>query len=202
MVKRGPKLSGRGLPPLIRAMPESKHSFFWEVFPKKENISGTLVLHRLCIFSFARAVYFQILCSNSWREWFYRFNGLSADRCQHDKADASTVDHAPATPHGQIQIEIQMGEIQIWIEMQIKMDTSMYCTVQSILLILSYLAICQHVWLWGMGLTCECTLQLDIVYSPGYCLMRPRILQMFIKLKYQEGWMITELASLGAQLLI
>ena len=34
-VKKGPKHSGRGLhPPLIRAMPESKHSFLWEVFPK------------------------------------------------------------------------------------------------------------------------------------------------------------------------
>ena len=86
-MKRGPKLSGKGLPPLIRTMPESKHSFFWEVFPKKENISGTLVLHKLCIFSFAQAVYFQILCSNSWREWFYRFNGLSADRSEHDKGN-------------------------------------------------------------------------------------------------------------------
>ena len=129
----------------------------------------------------------QTLCSNSWREWFYRFNGLSADRCQHDKADASTVDHAPATPHGQIQVEIQMGEIQIWIEMQIKMDTSIYCTVQSILLILSYLATFRHVWLWGMGLTCECTLQLDIVYSPGHCLMRPRILQMFYQAQISRG---------------
>ena len=42
----------------------------------------------------------QILCSNSWREWFYRFNGLSADRSEHDKGDASNVDHAHATnPH-------------------------------------------------------------------------------------------------------
>ena len=133
---------------------------------------------RCCMFLFQSPP--PTLCSNSWREWFYRFNGLSADRCQHDKADASTVDHAPATPHGQIQIQIQiqMGKIQIWIEMQIKMDTSMYCTVQSILLILSYLATFRHVWLWGMGSTCECTLQLDIVYSPGHCLMRPRILQM------------------------
>ena len=36
MVKKGPTNSGKGLPPpLIRAMPERKHSFFNEVFPKE-----------------------------------------------------------------------------------------------------------------------------------------------------------------------
>ena len=71
-----------------------------------------------------------------------------------------------------------------------KMDTSMYCTVQSILLILSYLATFRHVYLWEMGSTCECTmctLQLDIVYSPGHCLMRPRILQMLYQAQISRG---------------
>ena len=48
------------------------------------------------LFSFARA-FSLILCSNSWCEWFYRFNGLSADRSEHDMGDASIVDHDHAT---------------------------------------------------------------------------------------------------------
>ena len=71
-----------------------------------------------------------------------------------------------------------------------KMDTRMYCTVQSILLILSYLATFRHVYLWEMGSMCECTmctLQLDIVYSPGHCLMRPRILQMLYQAQISRG---------------
>ena len=37
-MKKGPTNLGRGLPPLIRAMPESKHSFFREVVPNLRQV--------------------------------------------------------------------------------------------------------------------------------------------------------------------
>ena len=37
IVKKGQKIqAGSSSPPLIRAMPESKHSFFLELFPKEQ----------------------------------------------------------------------------------------------------------------------------------------------------------------------
>ena len=42
LVKKGPKKSGRGLPPpLIRAMPKRTHSFSWEVLPYKEILCSS-----------------------------------------------------------------------------------------------------------------------------------------------------------------